>query len=143
MDDGAAADARAASAALRELVEQGRETLALAVSEAPIDSPEHAREHHDRPPGHLRESARLVIIVNQDEFDGDNLPAATARVRELALARQLYKVDVEIRFEAVYARHQHDRLQFKHPHGGKSKYLEHPIQIARPGLRSRLEKVMS
>jgi hypothetical protein len=39
MDDGAAADARAASAALRELVEQGRETLALAVSEAPIDSP--------------------------------------------------------------------------------------------------------
>jgi hypothetical protein len=140
MDDGAAADARAASAALRELVEQGRETLALAVSEAPIDSPEHAREHHDRPPGHLRESARLVIIVNQDEFDDE--PAATARVRELALARQLYKVDVEIRFEAVYARHQHDRLQFKHPHGGRSKYLEHPIQIARPGLKSRLEKVM-
>jgi hypothetical protein len=140
MDDGAAADARAASAALRELVEQGRETLALAVSEAPIDSPEHAREHHDRPPGHLRESARLVIIVNQDEFDDE--PAATARVRELALARQLYKVDVEIRFQAVYARHQHDRLQFKHPHGGRSKYLEHPIQIARPGLKSRLEKVM-
>lgn len=141
MDDGAAADARAATAALRELVEQGRETLALAVSEAPIDSPEHAREHHDRPPGHLRESARLVIIVNQDEFDDE--PAATARVRELALARQLYKVDIEVRFEAVYARHQHDRLQFKHPHGGRSKYLEHPIQIARPGLKSRLEKVMS
>jgi hypothetical protein len=88
MDDGAAVDARAASAALHQLVEQGRDTLALAVAEAPIDSPEDALKHNHRAPGHLRESARLVIIVNQDEFDGDNLAGADARARELALARQ-------------------------------------------------------
>jgi hypothetical protein len=134
------ADAAAAVAALRALEVQGRETLAMAVAEAPISTPEEAARH-GRVPGNLRASARLVILVNLEEFDSAD--AAAPRVRELALAGLLYKVDAEIRFETVYARHQHDRLQYKHEHGGRSKYLEHPIQIARPALRSALEQVMT
>jgi hypothetical protein len=140
MMTGREADAQAAVAAVRALAEQGRVTLELAVAEAPISSPEEAAEK-GRVPGHLRRSARLVILVNQEEFD--SAEAAERRVRELALAGRLYKADAEVRFEAVYARHQHDRLSFKHPHGGKSKYLEHPVQIARPALRAALEQVMT
>jgi hypothetical protein len=134
------ADAAAAVAALRALELQGRETLAMAVAEAPISTPEEAARH-GRVPGNLRASARLVILANLEEFD--SAEAAAPRVRELALAGRLYKVDAEIRFETVYARHQHDRLQYRHEHGGKAKYLEHPIQVSRPALRSALERVMT
>lgn len=143
MEHGAEIDARAAAVALHQLVQQGEITLALAVAEAPIDAPEHAAERHDRTPGRLKASGRLVILVNQDEFPADQVAVAEARVRALAMERRLYRVDVEIRFETEYARHQHDRLQFKHEHGGKSRYLEHPIQVARPALRAALERVMT
>jgi hypothetical protein len=136
---GAEADAAAAVAAARAVVTAARETLAMAVAEAPISTPEEAARH-GRAPGQLRASARLVFIVNQDEFNEPE--AALAAVRQMALAGRLFKFDAEARFETVYARHQHDRLQYKHEHGGKAKYLEHPIQVSRPALRSALEQVM-
>jgi hypothetical protein len=134
-DEGAEIDARAALDALTALADLGRTTLEMAVAEAPISTPEQAA-YKDRAPGQLRRSGRLVFIVNETELDSQD--AAAALVRELALARRLYRVDAEIRFETPYARNQHDNLHFKHEHGGRAKYLEHPIQVARPLLAARL-----
>lgn len=139
MDEGAEIDARAALAALRAIAQTGRATLEMAVAEAPVSTPEDAAEK-GRVPGQLRRSARLIFIVNETEVDSED--AAATLVRELALARRLYRVDAEIRFETPYARKQHDAQQFKHEHGGKAKYLEHPIQVARPVLAARLSEAV-
>ena len=138
-DVGAQLDARAAVDALRAVAQVGRATMELAAAEAPISTPEEAAAK-DRTPGNLRRSARLVFIVNETEVDSEG--AAAALVRELALARRLYRVDAEIRFETPYARWQHDNVRARHEHGGKAKYLEHPIQIARPVLAQRLSGVV-
>jgi hypothetical protein len=142
-DIGARADADAAVDATVELLRQARATLTAAVQEAPVDEPEHAETHHHRPPGALRESARLVLIVNEHAFPEAEAAQAFAMVRELAGQRRLYRIDAELRFETPYARRQHDQLDLHHRHGGRAKYLETPIKAAAGPLAGALRRAMS
>jgi hypothetical protein len=141
---GGQADADLAAAALDAVYAQARTTLEHAVAQAPIDSPEDAAER-GRVPGALKASGHIVLLVNEEAFDTRHGGAdqARERVRALAGARRLYRMDAEIRFDRPYARYQHDNLSLRHEHGGKAKYLEHPLQIARPKLRDRFEELTS
>jgi hypothetical protein len=141
IDQGASLDAELAVAALDSVRVQAQITLEQAVAEAPVDAPEHDLVHHGRVPGQLRASARIVYLVNEEHFE--ECEPARARARELAAARGLYRVDAEIRFDTEYARRQHDQLDLEHPHGGKAKYLEHPIQQAAPQLNYRLRQAIT
>src|SRR2546423_1829575 len=39
-------------------------------------------------------------------------------------------ISIDIVFPGPYARKQHEHLEYKHPHGGKAKFLEHAVQNA-------------
>lgn len=47
-------------------------------------------------------------------------------------------VSVEVSFSTVYAARQHEEVTWKHPKGGKSKYLEDPLKEMAPRYVSAL-----
>lgn len=135
---GAQADAALAEGMMHQLIEQAELTLRQAREEAPVGTDEEAQPASGHQPGELRDSARVVYLVNADEYD--TAEEALLAVRHAALAHDLYRVDAEIRFIAPYARKQHDALQYHHAHG-KARYLEDPIKqaAARLGAAFRAE----
>lgn len=52
------------------------------------------------------------------------------------------RVVAEISFNTPYAAVQHEDRTFRHPRGGKAKYLEDPIKQYAPKLEERLKKAL-
>ncbi len=48
------------------------------------------------------------------------------------------RVVAVISFNTPYAAYQHEGIGFRHPRGGKAKYLEDPLKAAAPTMRQRL-----
>lgn len=58
---------------------------------------------------------------------------------ELEVTRTLDAVTAEVSFNEIYAARQHEELAWRHPLGGKAKYLEDPVRAAAPLLERALE----
>lgn len=78
--------------------------------------------------GTLRGSGHIVYIVNGAEHP--DLAAATTHALELGA--RLRTFIAEVRFSTVYAARQHEETTWKHPRGGKAKYLEDPLKAKAP-----------
>lgn len=48
------------------------------------------------------------------------------------------RITATISFNTPYAAIQHEDTSFRHPRGGKAKYLEDPLKAEAPKMRSRL-----
>lgn len=99
---------RAYRAVVDELTAIGHDIHSAAVREAPPTSPE------DDP------DPRITL-----KDQGRVIPATAAHPRTIVI------------FEAPYATVQHE-MDYKHPRGGKPKYLEDPLKRAIPTLEARI-----
>jgi hypothetical protein len=52
------------------------------------------------------------------------------------------RIEAQLSFNTPYAAIQHEDRTFRHPRGGKAKYLEDPIKEYAPKLRERLEDAL-
>lgn len=86
--------------------------------------------------GTLRGSGFVVYLVNGAEHAdfGEAIAAAVAMAR----AGNLRSFVAEIRFPLVYAARQHEETTWRHPRGGKAKYLEDPLKENAPRYEGAL-----
>jgi hypothetical protein len=78
--------------------------------------------------GELRASTTVAFIVNGASFDGEGgYQRARQAVRAAVAASAPVRLDAEVRVNKVYAARQHEELDWKHPKGGRSKYLQAPL----------------
>jgi hypothetical protein len=89
------------------------ELLSAAAKDAPVESQE---EHQERHPGqpHLKDSGFIRLEVTPHEIRGT------------------------VGFSVFYAKWQHEYVEWTHPHGGRSKFLEAHLLENFPHYRRRL-----
>lgn len=110
---GTALKVKAVRAMVDVVARVGEDVLGRAQRDAPIAE------------GTLRASGELVLLVNGRRFEGAGARAlAEETAVMLTRAGRAVECNAEISFSTVYAARQHEELGWKHPKGGRAKYLE-------------------
>lgn len=89
----------------------------------------------------LYQEAELVMTASKEQ-----VPVDTGRLRNTGYV-ELPKIDsdkisVEMGYNTVYARRQHEELNYLHT-VGKAKYLEDPLNEAKPNMPGNIAKSIS
>lgn len=113
MIDGRELKASAAAGMIVGLYRSAEDMLGEASRRAPVEE------------GTLRGSGSIALEVNGARFEGaGGLSSAIAAARAAARAGGPVTAWAEVSFNTVYAARQHEETSWRHPKGGRAKYLE-------------------
>ena len=88
----------------------------------------------------VRDSATEVLAQAKREVPRELGTLKRSGVKQVTRAGD--RVVAEISFNTPYAAVQHEDRTFRHPRGGKAKYLEDPIKQYAPKFKARLERAL-
>jgi len=106
----------AQEAGLKALRTGAEAILTEAIDETPIDT------------GTLRRSGTVTVGALPDGARVYESAAAGTEMKDAYPGKEGKEKAVYISFNTSYARGQHEELDYRHPRGGKAKYLEDPFR---------------
>lgn len=127
---GKKAEKAATEAAIKALMTGGEAILTDAINEAPVETGT-LRRSGTVTKGGLPNSSEIHDAAKPEKEGGQEKEHGAAfRDEELGREQAVY-----VSFNTVYARRQHEELEWEHPKGGKAKYLEDPFNRLKSKVR--------
>jgi hypothetical protein len=95
-----------------------------------------------------RAAASAVVKIIAEDLLGQaqrSAPVDEGTLRgsgAVKITEKLDGVEAEISFDTPYAARQHEEVTYRHPKGGKAKYLEDPLKAMAPRYLAALRKAV-
>jgi len=119
--------------ALRNALKKSRKHATRAATECAIDLAAKSSQLAPIDMGDLRNNCKAVV----------NGVVVYANQQETGLSPQPFREpEVEVSYDLIYARRQHEELSYRHPKGGQAKYLEEPFLANATQYAERIRKAV-
>ena len=73
----------------------------------------------------------------------EQVPVDEGTLRASGMVEQVTPTRVEVSFNTRYAARQHEELSYRHPKGGKAKYLEDPLKQGAARWRAIIQRELT